>query len=41
VEIVYARDPSRDELERMAAMDGLARQWVAQASTALEAPDRG
>jgi MOSC domain-containing protein YiiM len=41
VEIVYARDPSRDELERMAAMEGLARQWVAQASTALEAPDRG
>jgi MOSC domain-containing protein YiiM len=37
VEIVYARDPSREELTRMAAMDGLARQWVAQAKMALRA----
>ena len=40
VEIVYARDPSRDELARMAAMDGLARQWVAQAKLALRALDQ-
>lgn len=41
VEIVYARDPSRPELERMAAMDGLARQWVVQAKLALRAQDQG
>jgi MOSC domain-containing protein YiiM len=41
VEIVYARDPSREELERMAAMDGLARQWIAQAKMALKVPDQG
>jgi MOSC domain-containing protein YiiM len=40
VEIVYARDPSRDELVRMAAMDGLARQWVVQAKMALRALDQ-
>lgn len=39
VEIVYARDPSREELTRMAAMDGLARQWIVQAKMALRAPD--
>jgi MOSC domain-containing protein YiiM len=41
VEIVYARDPSRGELERMAAMDGLARQWIVQAKMALRALDQG
>lgn len=41
VEIVYARDPSRDELARMAAMNGLARQWIVQAKMALRALDQG
>jgi MOSC domain-containing protein YiiM len=40
VEIVYARDPSRDELVRMAGMDGLARQWTVQAKMALRALDQ-
>ena len=41
VEIVYDRDPSRDELLRMTAMDGLARQWIVQARVALRALDQG
>jgi MOSC domain-containing protein YiiM len=35
VEIVYRRNPAPDELERMAAADGLARQWRVQAAQAL------
>jgi MOSC domain-containing protein YiiM len=35
VEIVYRRNPVRAELEAMAAMDGLARQWRAQAAQAI------
>jgi len=41
VEIVYARDPSREELTRMAAMEGLARQWIVQAKLALRALGQG
>jgi MOSC domain-containing protein YiiM len=35
VEIVYRRNPTPDELARMAQMEGLARQWRAQAKQAL------
>jgi MOSC domain-containing protein YiiM len=35
VEIVYRRNPSRDELARMAELDGLARQWRVKARQAL------
>jgi MOSC domain-containing protein YiiM len=35
VEIVYRRDPTRDELARMVELDGLARQWRIGARQAL------
>ena len=42
VEIVYRRNPTPDELERMAGLDGLARQWRAQALRSLrERPETG
>ena len=38
VGLVYRRNPTRDELEAMAAMDGLARQWRLQAAQAIRDP---
>lgn len=35
VSLVYRRNPAREELEAMARMDGLARQWRVQAAQAL------
>jgi MOSC domain-containing protein YiiM len=35
VSLVYHRNPGREELEAMAKMDGLARQWRLQAAQAL------
>jgi MOSC domain-containing protein YiiM len=42
VEIVYRRNPTREELERMSALDGLARQWRVHAKQVLRAsPETG
>ena len=35
VSLVYRRNPTREELEAMAKMDGLARQWRVQSALAL------
>ena len=42
VEIVYRRNPTREELKRMSSLDGLARQWRVRAQQALrESPGTG
>jgi len=39
VSLVYRRNPTRDELEAMAGMEGIARQWRLQARQALRGSD--